>query len=133
MGDSQADDAQPAVVGANGQKHRNTAGLRPPWPKGKSGNPGGFPKGGIKLRARLRRALREHPEEADAIVAALIAEAKCRPETTRDAYGNSTTVGGAFTAAQKLVWERHDGPVPAAVEVRGVVTHMVISEEETDF
>lgn len=49
----------------SGEQHRrNTSGLRPPWKKGQSGNPGGRPKGTGSPLATLRRVLAEEGEPA---------------------------------------------------------------------
>lgn len=45
-----------------------------PFVKGKSGNPGGKPKGAVSLKATLMRLLT--PQTADAIVAKLLSDAK---------------------------------------------------------
>ena len=95
---------------------------------GQSGNPTGRPKGSVSLRTRLRRHLRRHPEDADAIVLALVEEAKARPRTIIEGDGKDKTVtmvGASFMGSQRLAWERHDGKVPEAIEIRGGMTHLV--------
>ena len=70
---------------------------------GKSGNPTGRPKGSINLTSRLKKQLRENPEQANAIIANLIALAS----------------DGDFRAlnAIKVILDRVDGPVKQKVEV----------------
>lgn len=43
---------------------RNTAGLRPPWQPGESGNPGGRPKGAGSLAALVRQLTQDGAEVA---------------------------------------------------------------------
>jgi hypothetical protein len=46
------------------------------WKPGSTGNPGGYNRGGPKLRARLRRLLIENPERAQQAMLALLGKAE---------------------------------------------------------
>lgn len=73
---------------AKGNPNPRTDHLRPPWPKGVSGNPGGRPK---KLFSQaMEKALT--PDRADRILATLLAQAE---------QGN--------LEAAKLLWGRLEG------------------------
>jgi hypothetical protein len=78
-------------------KQRALSCLRPPWPKGVSGNPGGKPK---KVTSALDRALNRH--NVRRIAYALIGEA---------AAGNVQ----AFTAIRETI----EGPLPRPVQLSG--------------
>lgn len=97
-----------------------------PYPKGVSGNPAGRPKGIVSLKTKLRRYLRDHPEDARTIVISLVEEAKTRPETIIEVSGNERTVrtvGGGWAQAQKLLWDRHDGLLTQTTKVSGTIVH----------
>ena len=66
-----------------------------PFQPGESGNPNGRPPGSISLRERIKRHLREKPEDADAVIDALFSEAK----------------GGSHQHINTLI-ENVDGKVP---------------------
>mgnify|MGYP001579450326 CR=1 FL=1 len=72
------------------------------WKKGQSGNPKGRPVNALSLTARLNKKLTDHPEIADAVVNALIAEAKSRN-----------------IRAIEITFDRVDGKVPDTHKITG--------------
>lgn len=91
-----SDDVQPSPVdGANTDKNTanklRTRGLRPPFPKGVSGNPGGRPKGTIFSRIRERL----QGEDGEKIVKAFLTQAK----------------RGSFKHIEQII-NREEGKVP---------------------
>lgn len=95
---------------ANGASPRS--GVVPPiehrWKQGVSPNPGGLPKGTKKVKTRLRnrliRRLRAHPEQIDAIVDGLI---------------QGCAEGDA--GCQRIAWDRTDGVLEKKVQHTGAV------------
>lgn len=71
----------------------------PNWHKGKSGNPGGRPKGTVSIVTILRQQLAKHPEWAQALVKKWIQHA----------------AEGSYQHLQAIV-DRVDGKVPDRVE-----------------
>lgn len=71
-----------------------------PFVKGKSGNPGGKAKGAWSLTRAVKAHVEAHPEDAQAIVAKVIEDAK-----------------NGDVAARKMLWDRIDGAVPQRVNV----------------
>lgn len=92
----------------NGQKHRrNTAGLREPWPKGVSGNPGGRPKG-ASLLAEIQLLLSgKDGKERRASAKAFVEELK----------------RGSIQHAKEII-EREEGSVPSDGHVTVRLIHV---------
>lgn len=86
---------------------KNRADLLKPyqWKKGQSGNPAGRPPNPVSLTAILNRKLAEHPEDAEAIVNALIALGK-RPSLTQ-------------LGAIDKIFDRVDGKVAETHRIEG--------------
>ncbi|HYE21210.1 MAG TPA: DUF5681 domain-containing protein [Tepidisphaeraceae bacterium] len=105
-----------------GQNHRkitdkSLANLRPPFPKGKSGNPGGRPKG-ESLTATLRRVLEEvDPKHPDATMG----ERLVRMVVKHAKRGNAAII--------KEIIERVDGKIPDKLEVE---TRVMIVDDLND-
>jgi len=91
---------QPAPHGASTSRADHLKKYR--WPKGTSGNPDGRPTGSISLVEQLKVYLRQHPEDVEAIVVALIKQGK---------LGN--------TVATKEMLDRIDGKVAETHKIEG--------------
>lgn len=85
-------------------------------------NPGGMPRGTKQVKKRLnnamRRYIRDHPGCEYEIAGSLVEEARTRPKTTveveREGKACTTTttvVGQGWATAQRLIWDRRDGPL----------------------
>ena len=89
---------------ADGKEHRkNTAGLKPPWKKGQSGNPKGRPKGPSLVDA-LKKVLQEMGEE------------ETLKKLARAWVGQSAKGNAVFF---KELIERLDGKVAQKTELSG--------------
>jgi hypothetical protein len=92
----------------NGAKHRpNTAGLRPPWKPGQSGNPNGRPCG-PSLTTRLRDLL-----EGDRVRGKRLKDGKQAVDRLAEAI-----LDGAIDGDPRLIqqlWDRLEGKVPLRI------------------
>lgn len=70
--------SKPVGNGQNTEKkhRRNTSGLKPPWPKGVSGNPGGRPSGKPLSDALMAALLGSDQKDLKAVVKAIVAKGK---------------------------------------------------------
>lgn len=72
----------------------------------------------------MLRYCRDNPHLIPEIAAALVEEARTRPETVIEQEGKSRTTtvkGQGWATAQKLIWDRMDGPLKQEHEHRGAV------------
>ncbi len=87
----------------------------PQWVKGQSGNPKGGPKGPRKatltstLREMVAKAGPEHPFNMQNIARQLL-----------DGAANGEP--GCRAALTKMLWDRHDGPVPKELKIEAEAT-----------
>ncbi len=82
------------------------------WKPGESGNPSGKPKEAVSLTGMLNKKLREHPEDAEAIVNALIMLGK-NPNLTQ-------------LAAIDKIFDRVDGKVAETHKIEGELPMRIV-------
>jgi hypothetical protein len=90
-------------TGDNTGKHPGSENLKPPWPKGKSGNPKGRRKGSYSLRTILRQICQEPGKDrktkGEELMAVLMQKALTKPDAN----------------LLKLIIENVDGKLPETV------------------
>jgi len=106
----------------NNNTARTPSGLKPPWPKGQSGNPKGRPKGAKHgPRARLRKWLnRAAPEEIVELFRAKgihLENGADMATVIVEVLGRKALNGEDF--ALKMIFEQVESPMPKQVRVEG--------------
>ena len=101
-----------AVQNTADNTDRKTAGLKPPWKPGQSGNPRGRPPKEKSLTSLLREELEQREPKTGETYERLLARAIVR--------GGAAAALKGHDALAKLIFERVEGKVPDIVDLRSL-------------